>query len=223
MLERGDDVGGTWHYNTYPGCACDVPSHLYSFSFAPNPEWSDTYSRQPEIRDYLQRVADRVRRPPARAPEHATSSGRVGRGRARWTVETSDGPLRARVLVAGMGPLAEPQDPGRSPGSRDFEGATFHSARWDHDYDLTGKRVAVDRHRRVGDPVRARDPAATSRSCTSSSAPPPWIMPHTDRPITRASSARLYRALPGAAEARARRRLRAPRAAACSASSSTRG
>src|SRR5919112_1621254 len=58
MLERGDDVGGTWHYNTYPGCACDVPSHLYSFSFAPNPTWSQTYSPQPEIRDYLHRCAD---------------------------------------------------------------------------------------------------------------------------------------------------------------------
>ena len=58
VLERGDDVGGTWHYNTYPGCGCDVPSHLYSFSFAPNPDWSETYSMQPEIRDYLRRCAD---------------------------------------------------------------------------------------------------------------------------------------------------------------------
>src|SRR3954462_4897974 len=58
VLERASDVGGTWHYNTYPGCACDVPSHLYSFSFAPNPKWSETYSKQPEIRAYLQRVAD---------------------------------------------------------------------------------------------------------------------------------------------------------------------
>ena len=59
VLERGDDVGGTWHYNTYPGCACDVPSHLYSFSFAPNPDWSQTYSPQPEIREYLRGCADR--------------------------------------------------------------------------------------------------------------------------------------------------------------------
>jgi len=58
VLKRGDDVGGTWHYNTYPGCGCDIPSHLYSFSFAPNPEWSQTYSLQPEIRAYLHRVAD---------------------------------------------------------------------------------------------------------------------------------------------------------------------
>ena len=61
VLERGDGVGGTWHYNTYPGCACDVPSHLYSFSFAPNPDWTRTYSRQPEIRAYLNRVAEEVR------------------------------------------------------------------------------------------------------------------------------------------------------------------
>ena len=79
VLERGDDVGGTWHYNTYPGCACDVPSHLYSFSFAPNPEWSETYSRQPEIRDYLRRVADELRRPRAGAAELHRRGHRVGR------------------------------------------------------------------------------------------------------------------------------------------------
>ena len=109
VLERGDDVGGTWHYNTYPGCACDVPSHLYSFSFAPNPGWSETYSRQPEIRAYLQRVADEYGiRPHVRL--NCDVSG-IEWDAGGWTVETSDGPLRARVVIAGMGPLAEPKTP----------------------------------------------------------------------------------------------------------------
>ena len=80
VLERGDGVGGTWHYNTYPGCACDVPSHLYSFSFAPNPDWTRTYSTQPEIRAYLERVAPR--RDAERAAELRGARRVVGRDRA---------------------------------------------------------------------------------------------------------------------------------------------
>ena len=140
VLERGDDVGGTWHYNTYPGCACDVPSHLYSFSFAPNPQWSETYSRQPEIHDYLRRVADEhgVRE---KVRLNCTVEG-IEWDDGGWTIATSDGPLRARVVVAGMGPLAEPKIPAIEGIDR-FEGETFHSARWNHDYDLRGKRVAA--------------------------------------------------------------------------------
>ena len=157
VLERGDDVGGTWHFNTYPGCACDVPSHLYSFSFAPNPGWSETYSPQPEIRDYLQRVADEYG-----IREHVRLNCTVtgiewDEGTGGWTVETSDGPFRARVVVAGMGPLAEPKTPPLE-GLDAFEGETFHSARWNHDYDLKGQARRRRRHRRLGDPVRARDP-----------------------------------------------------------------
>jgi cation diffusion facilitator CzcD-associated flavoprotein CzcO len=140
VLERGDDVGGTWHYNTYPGCACDVPSHLYSFSFAPNPGWSETYSRQPEIRDYLRRVADEYG---VREKVRLNCAvGAIEWEDGGWRVDTSDGPLRARVVVAGMGPLAEPKLPDVE-GLDDFEGEMFHSARWNHDADLTGKRVAA--------------------------------------------------------------------------------
>src|SRR3954449_3868836 len=119
VLERGEDVGGTWHFNTYPGCACDVPSHLYSFSFAPNPDWSETYSRQPEIGAYLRRVADeygvreKVRLNCAVEGIEWEDGG--------WTVATSDGPVRARVVVAGMGPLAEPRFPAIE-GLDEFEG-----------------------------------------------------------------------------------------------------
>jgi cation diffusion facilitator CzcD-associated flavoprotein CzcO len=131
VLERGDDVGGTWHFNTYPGCACDVPSHLYSFSFAPNPGWSETYSRQPEIRDYLRRVADDYGlRPHVRTGCDVTG---VVWSDGGWNLETSDGPLRARVVVAGTGPLAEPRTPPLQ-GLEAFRGETFHSARWNHDY-----------------------------------------------------------------------------------------
>src|SRR5262245_18268118 len=107
VLERGDDIGGTWHYNTYPGCACDVPSHLYSFSFAPNPGSSETYSALREIRAYLRRVADdhgvrdKVRLNCAVVGIQWEDGG--------WTIATSGGPLRARVVIAGMGPLAEPK------------------------------------------------------------------------------------------------------------------
>src|SRR5919206_5201764 len=87
VLERGDDVGGTWHYNTYPGCACDVPSHLYSFSFAQNPDWSETYSTQPEIHDYLRRCADEFGiRPFIRFGTEVTGARWEG---DRWRLETT--------------------------------------------------------------------------------------------------------------------------------------
>ena len=193
VLERGDDVGGTWHFNTYPGCACDVPSHLYSFSFAPNPEWSETYSRQPEIRDYLRRVADEygVR---AQVRFNCTVSGiEWDEGTGGWRVETSDGPIRARVVVSGMGPLAEPKIP-PVEGLDYFEGETFHSARWNHDYDLKGKRVAA-----VGTGASAIQfvPAIQKEVAQLHviQRTPPWVMPHPNRPITR-WEARLYTRFP---------------------------
>ena len=191
VLERGDDVGGTWHYNTYPGCACDVPSHLYSFSFAPNPGWSETYSRQPEIRDYLRRVADEygVRE---KVRLNCAVEGIEWEG-GGWRVDTSDGPLRARVVVAGMGPLAEPKLPDVE-GLDDFEGEMFHSARWNHDADLTGKRVAA-----VGTGASAiqfvpeiQKQAAQVHVIQRTA---PWIMPHPNREI-RGWEKRLYDRVP---------------------------
>src|SRR5258705_10293855 len=93
ILERGDDVGGTWRFNTYPGCRCDVPSHLYSFSFAPNPDWSQTYSSQSEIRDYLGRCADEYGiRPHVRTNVEVLTAAWSEAGQ-RWEVETTAGPL----------------------------------------------------------------------------------------------------------------------------------
>src|SRR4051794_19325033 len=142
VLERGEDVGGTWWFNTYPGCGCDVPSHLYSFSFAPNPEWTRTYSKQGEIEAYLQRVAadfDITRH--VRLNTTVTAAA-WDEGAQRWIVETSGGSVRARVLISAAGALSDPKTPGIE-GLERFRGHSFHSAEWDHDYDLEGKRVAV--------------------------------------------------------------------------------
>ena len=142
MLERADEVGGTWRDNTYPNCACDVPSHLYSFSFAPNPGWSRTFSSQPEIWEYLRRVAEEYGIRPYIRFGHELTGAAWNEQRKVWRIETSRGPITARVLVAGMGGLSEPALPA-IPGLDSFEGTMFHSATWDHDHDLTGDRVAV--------------------------------------------------------------------------------
>jgi cyclohexanone monooxygenase len=141
VIERGSDVGGTWRDNTYPGAACDVPSQLYSFSFAPY-DWSRSYSPQPEIQEYLQKVAREAdvldRFVFDTSVEHATWDGAA----QEWVVETSRGTVRATTLVSGAGGLSEPKLPDIE-GIEDFQGDLFHSARWDHSVDLTGKRVAV--------------------------------------------------------------------------------
>ena len=142
VIERADEVGGTWRDNTYPGCQCDIPSALYSFSWAPNPDWSRVYPLQSEIRDYLRRVAEEQGVMPY------IRFGHEGRGAAwdddakRWRLETSQGELTANVLVTAMGGLSEPALPD-IPGLDRFGGTMFHSAEWDHDHDLTGERVAV--------------------------------------------------------------------------------
>jgi cation diffusion facilitator CzcD-associated flavoprotein CzcO len=142
VFERGERVGGVWHHNTYPGAACDVPSHLYEFSFAPNPRWSRRYAPGAEIQAYLEDVArehgvfDRIR------TSTEVTSARWDDERGKWSVETSAGTHEADVLLTACGQLSVPQLP-RIPGLDDFEGPAFHTAQWRHDVDLTGKRVAV--------------------------------------------------------------------------------
>src|SRR3954454_11207359 len=142
VFERGERVGGVWHYNTYPGAACDVPSHLYEFSFAPNPRWSRRYAPQAEIQAYVEDVArrhgvlDRVRtNTDVRAAEWDEE-------RRRWRLETSAGAHEAEILITACGQLSVPAMPG-IPGLERFAGPAFHTARWRHDVDLAGKRVAV--------------------------------------------------------------------------------
>lgn len=143
VLEKANDVGGTWRDNTYPGCACDIPSHMYSFSFAQNPGWTRSFSSQQEIWDYLRRVADiyDLRRHIEFGAE--VTGARWDPDEHRWHVSTKAGAeYVGQYLVAGIGALHIPSIPDL-PGMRTFTGRSFHSAQWDHDFDLTGKRVAV--------------------------------------------------------------------------------
>ncbi len=143
LLERGPDLGGTWHWNTYPGCACDVPSHLYSYSFAQRRDWSRLCSPQPEIRAYLHDVADRFGiRPLIRTGVNVVSCD-FSDAEARWTLTGEDGQRwEADAVILATGQLHQPAVP-RLPGEERFAGHRFHSAAWDHAYDLRGKRVAV--------------------------------------------------------------------------------
>ncbi len=193
ILERADAVGGTWRDNSYPGCTCDVPSHLYSFSFAPNPDWSRSFSRQPEIRAYLDAVTDRYGlRPYIRFGTELTGA-RWDSASSRWRLRTSRGDLTADVVIAAAGPLSTPSLPD-IPGLSTFPGEVFHSAQWDHQADLAGKRVAV-----VGTGASAIQivPAIqpVAGRLTLFQRTPAWVMPRGDRRITDAERW-LYRRVP---------------------------
>ncbi len=193
VLERAGDVGGTWLYNTYPGCMCDVPSHLDSLSFAPNPSWSHTYSPQGEIREYLRRCADEFGIRPHLRTGVEVAAATWREDQELWEIETSAGTLTASVLVTGMGPLTEPKIPDL-PGLESFEGKTMHSARWDHDYELEGKRVAS-----IGTGASAIQYVPEIRHDVERlhvfQRTAPWVMPHGDRAITGAERA-LFRRVP---------------------------
>jgi cation diffusion facilitator CzcD-associated flavoprotein CzcO len=183
ILERADALGGTWRDNHYPGCACDVPSHLYSFSFAPKRDWSRAFAPQEEIRAYLERCADDLdlRRHLRLGREIVAASWDEARG--LWTVRASSGESFAgRALILAVGALSNPAIP-RLPGSHRFRGAQFHSARWDHSVDLRGKRVAV-----VGTGasaiqfVPAIQPLVSRLYLLQRSAA--WVLPKPDRAYT---------------------------------------
>ncbi|UDY23066.1 flavin-containing monooxygenase [Nocardioides sp. Kera G14] len=146
VIERGNDVGGTWRDNTYPGAACDVPSQLYSYSFAPNSEWSMSFSPQPEIHDYIRQVARHYGVRDRMVFNTTVTGADWDEATQRWLVTTTSAEgqttYAARTFIVGPGPLSEPKLPAID-GLEDFEGEVFHSARWNHDVDLTGKRVAV--------------------------------------------------------------------------------
>src|SRR5687768_9088635 len=197
VIEKADSVAGTWRENTYPGCACDVPSHMYSFSFEPNPGWSEMYAPQREIRSYLEHCADKYEvRPHIRFHTRAVS--------AEWDEDAGfwrcvgEGPegrqeMTARFIVSGIGGLHVPAKP-HLQGLENFQGAVFHSAEWDHSYDLRGKRVAV-----VGTgasaiqfvPEIATDVAHLDLYQRTA----PSVRPNLDRPTPRVERA-LYRRFP---------------------------
>ncbi|EHR62695.1 flavin-containing monooxygenase [Saccharomonospora cyanea] len=143
VLEKANEVGGTWRDNTYPGCACDIQSHMYSFSFEQNPNWSRSFSPQPEIHDYLRGVARKYGLYRFIHFGQEMTGARWDADEHRWHVTTASGDeYVARYLVCGVGALHLPQIP-ELVGAERFRGAAFHSAQWDHDFDLRGKRVAV--------------------------------------------------------------------------------
>ncbi len=180
VLEQADTVGGTWRDNSYPGCACDIPSHLYSFSFEGNPEWTRAYPPQPEILRYLKHCADKYGIGSHIRFGTLVTEARFDEEGADWVLRTDEGEiLRAQILVNGTGPLRTPARPD-IPGLDGFEGACFHTAQWDHDYDLRGKRVAV-----IGTGASAIQvvPAISEKveqlQVYQRSAP--WIIPRSDR------------------------------------------
>ncbi|MCP2296347.1 putative flavoprotein CzcO associated with the cation diffusion facilitator CzcD [Nocardia amikacinitolerans] len=184
VLERGSDVGGTWRDNTYPGAACDVPSHLYSYSFALNPNWSRSFSRQGEIQSYIQGVAKKYNVLDKHIFDCDVTGARWNNDTARWEITSSKGDFTADTVVSAVGALCEPNLPDIK-GINTFEGEIFHSARWNHDADLTGKRVAI-----IGTGASAIQivpsiaPQVASLDVYQRTAP--WLLPRMDRPYLKA-------------------------------------
>jgi len=181
VLEQASDIGGTWRDNTYPGCACDIPSHLYSFSFALNPDWSRSYSPQREICDYLRRCAKQFGIMPHIRWNTKLLEASWHDADQCWHINTTQGQLTANILVLGNGPLSEPSFP-LIPGIDQFKGVKFHSAQWNHDYNLSGKRVAV-----IGTGASSIQfipkiqPQVKQLSLFQRT--PPWILPRLDHRI----------------------------------------
>jgi cation diffusion facilitator CzcD-associated flavoprotein CzcO len=181
ILERNDSVGGTWFEHTYPGCGCDIPTHLYSYSFARNPSWTRLFPTQREILAYVRAIAE----------DHGVMAHvhlgcemkrcRWDEATATWHVSTSQGNVTCDVLVSAIGATAEPDEPD-IPGLDTFTGHRFHSARWDWDHDLTGKRVAV-----IGTGPAAAQFVPKIQPLTGGltvfQRTPPWVIPHFDRPV----------------------------------------
>ncbi|HWJ93832.1 MAG TPA: NAD(P)/FAD-dependent oxidoreductase, partial [Telluria sp.] len=194
ILERSDDVGGVWRDNSYPGAACDVPSHLYSFSFEPNPRWTRVFATQPEIHDYLRHCAQKYD-----LLRHVRFGAEVAQAAyderyALWRVTLKDGArLSASILITATGQLSLPALP-RIDGVGSFNGPAFHSAQWDHSVDLAGKRVAV-----IGTGASAIQfvPAIAGRvgKLTVFQRSPAYILPRPDRPYSPLERA-MFRALP---------------------------
>ncbi|MET0672705.1 MAG: NAD(P)/FAD-dependent oxidoreductase, partial [Microbacterium pygmaeum] len=186
VLERADSVGGTWRDNTYPGVACDVPSHLYGFAAYPNPNWSGTFARGEEIRDYLEDVARREQLGDRLRLHTPVISADWDAEESAWRIRTGGAGgadvILADALVLACGRLTEPEIPDIA-GLETFPGPLFHSARWDHDADLTGLHVAV-----VGTGASAvqlvPELAALAAQVTLFQRTPAWIVPRDAHAFT---------------------------------------
>lgn len=183
ILERAADLGGTWRDNVYPGCACDIPAMLYSFSFAESTNWSRIYPQQPEILAYLKRTAKQ-----RRIDEHVRFKSELAEARfeepsGTWLVTLTSGEvLRSRVVVAALGPLNKPSF-GNIPGRETFAGRAFHSSQWDYSVDLRGKNVAV-----IGTGASAvqfvPEIAPQVGRLTLFQRTAPWVMPRGDARVS---------------------------------------
>ncbi|MFH9552061.1 flavin-containing monooxygenase [Streptomyces sp. NPDC017435] len=195
VLEKGTQLGGTWRENTYPGCACDVPSTLYSYSFTPDAAWSRVFAGQREILAYLRSTAERYRLGDVLRCGVQVLGARWDGEVGRWLLETSDGPYSAAILVLATGPWHVPRRL-EVPGLEDFDGPVFHTAGWDHSVDLTGRRVTV-----VGGGasavqiVPAVEAQATAVDLFQRTAQ--WVLPKPDLPVPAALN-RLVDRVPGA-------------------------
>jgi cation diffusion facilitator CzcD-associated flavoprotein CzcO len=194
VIDRGHDVGGTWRDNTYPGAACDVPSQLYSFSFAPNPDWSSSFSPQPEIHAYIRRVARETGVLDRFVFDTTLDGAEWDEAAQRWLARTSAGDVTAEHLILGVGGLSEPRLPDIE-GIDDFQGQIFHSARWDHSVDLTGKRIAV-----IGTGASAIQIVPELQKVAGHldvyQRTAPWVIPRNDRAYSSVEKAAL-RHVPG--------------------------
>ncbi|MFI9503144.1 DUF4873 domain-containing protein [Nocardia sp. NPDC052566] len=196
VLEKAEEIGGTWRENTYPGCGCDVMSLMYSYSFEPNHRWTRVFARQQEILDYLRRTVDKYGIRGHLRLRSEVSALDFDDAADRWEVRTADGRLfRPRVVVMAPGPLHEPSIP-VFPGQESFRGTSFHSAKWDHDFDVTGKRIAV-----IGTGASAVQfvPQIAKQAAHVSvfQRTPHWVVPKPDRPLS-TTQQRVFRYVPGA-------------------------
>ncbi len=183
IFEQADSLGGTWRDNTYPGCGCDVPSDLYSFSFERNPDWSRTFATQQEILDYLRQVAEKHQVEASIKFDTKIVSLRWNDSHQHWQLTAADGrQFTATVVISGMGGLHIPAVP-ELPGQDAFAGTSFHTAQWRHDVDLTGKRVAI-----IGTGASAvqiiPEIAGRVERLTVFQRTPPWVLPRNNRPTT---------------------------------------
>jgi len=183
LFEKATSLGGTWRDNTYPGCGCDVPSHLYSYSFAQHPGWSRTYASQTEILAYLRRVAERHGVEGKVLFDTEIVSARWDEEAGLWRLAARDGhEFAARAVISATGALHVPKVPDLN-GCESFAGPAFHSARWRHDVDLTGKRVAV-----VGTGASAVQFVPRIAQHVANlhlfQRSPPWVLPRNDRMVS---------------------------------------
>jgi len=195
ILEKANDIGGTWRDNTYPGAACDVPSHLYCFSFEPKPDWSRFFSPQQEIHEYLRHCVRKYDLARHIRFGSAVTGAEFDASSGTWTVRVEGRePMKARAVVLGNGALHKPSLPD-IPGREDFEGRLFHSAQWDHGYDLAGKTVAV-----IGTGASAiqfvPEIAPKVEQLHVFQRTPPWIVPKPDRRMGRREQAAYRRFRP---------------------------